>query len=219
MDEAQLLAEFRVNQSEDAFSALVRRHVDLVYATAVRQVGDAGLAEEITQDVFVVLARKARSLGQHKTIAGWLYQTTLHRVRQRLRAELRRQRRDEIAAELKADAASGQSVWEPLVPLLDEGLEAMEDKDRTALLLHCLEGRPFREVGEALGMGEDAVRKRVNRALEKLTDFFRRRGFAVHRSRREQRCLRVPPHPQLWWVRLLRQAWPRFRRQQRSGCL
>jgi RNA polymerase sigma factor (sigma-70 family) len=179
MDEAQLIAEFRKNRSEDAFASLVRRHVDIVYATALRQVGDSGLAEEITQDVFLVLARKAGSLGRYQTIAGWLYQTTLNRVRQRLRSELRRQRREGIAAELHANAASGQSIWEPLVPLLDEGLGAMDERDRLALLLHCLEGRGFREVGEALGLGEDAARKRVNRALERLTDFFRQHGFAV----------------------------------------
>ncbi|MCL4178514.1 MAG: sigma-70 family RNA polymerase sigma factor [Verrucomicrobia bacterium] len=179
MDEAQWIAEFRKNRSEDAFASLVRRHVDFVYATALRQVGDCGLAEEITQDVFLVLARKAGSLGRYQTIAGWLYQTTLNRVRQRLRSELRRQRRESIAAELHANAGAGQSIWEPLVPLLDEGLGAIDERDRLALLLHCLEGRGFREVGEALGLGEDAARKRVHRALERLTDFFRRHGFAV----------------------------------------
>lgn len=179
MDEAQLIAEFRATRDEDAFASLVRRHVDFVYATALRQVGDSGLAEEITQDVFVVLARKAGSLGRYQTIAGWLYQTTLNRVRQRLRSELRRQRREGIAAEFHADAVAGQSIWEPLVPLLDEGLSAMDERDRLALLLHCLEGRGFREVGELLGLGEDAARKRVNRALERLTDFFRQHGFAV----------------------------------------
>jgi RNA polymerase sigma factor (sigma-70 family) len=179
MDETQLLAEFREHRSEEAFNALVRRHVDFVYATALRQIGDCGLAEEITQDVFVLLARKARSLGRYKTIAGWLYQTTLHRVRQRLRSELRRRRRDGMAAELKAESVAGKSVWEPLVPLLDEGLEVMEESDRVAVLLHCLEGRPFREVGETLGVGEDAARKRVNRALDQLTEFFRQHGFAV----------------------------------------
>jgi RNA polymerase sigma factor (sigma-70 family) len=179
MNETGLLAEFRDRKSEDAFTALVRAHVDFVYATALRQTGDAGLAEEITQDVFVLLARKAASLGRHKTIVGWLYQTTLHRVRQRIRTELRRRRREVKAAEITADATAGESVWKPLVPLLDEGLESMDEEDRLAVLLHCLEGRTFREVGETLGLGEDAARKRVNRALDRLGDFFRRHGFAV----------------------------------------
>jgi hypothetical protein len=108
-----------------------------------------------------------------------LLRTTLNYVRQRLRSELRRQRREGIAAKFHADAVAGQSIWEPLVPLLDEGLSAMDERDRVALLLHCLEGRGFREVGEVLGLGEDAARKRVNRALERLTDFFRQHGFAV----------------------------------------
>lgn len=67
MDEAQLIAEFRENRSEDAFASLVRRHVDFVYATALRQVGDSGLAEEITQTVthgYVLAPAEAQELGR-----------------------------------------------------------------------------------------------------------------------------------------------------------
>lgn len=179
MDEDTLITEFRKHQSEDAFAALVSRHVDLVYAVALRQVGDPGAAEEIAQNVFVSLARKAHSLGGHRTVAGWVYRATLHEARQWMRAELRRQRREQTAADLHVEASQGESVWKPLVALLDEGLQTIEEPDRTAVLLHCLEGRPFREVGAALGVGEDAARKRVDRALETLTSFFRNHGFAI----------------------------------------
>ena len=177
--DSSLIAEFNARRSEDAFAALVRQHVNLVFATALRQVGDAGAAEEITQNVFVALARAAGKLGSHPTIAGWLHQTALNKSREWLRSELRRRKREQAAVNLDLARAEGDSVWSPLVPLLDEALLKLREPDRQAVILHYLEGRTFQEVGSALGVGEDAARKRVNRCLDQLTDFFRRRGFAV----------------------------------------
>ena len=174
-----LIAEFSARRSEDAFAALVRQHVNLVFATALRQVGDAGAAEEITQNVFVALAQAAGKLGSHPTIAGWLHQTALNKSREWLRSELRRRKREQVAVNLDLARAEGDSVWSPLVPLLDEALLELREPDRQAVILHFMEGQTFREVGSALGVGEDAARKRVNRCLDQLTQFFRHRGFAV----------------------------------------
>ena len=173
-----LIADFNARRSEEAFAALVRQHVNLVFATAMRQVGDAGAAEEITQNVFVALAQAAGKLGSHPTIAGWLHQTALNKSREWLRSELRRRKREQVAVNLDLARAEGDSVWSPLVPLLDEALLELREPDRQAVILHYLEGRTFQEVGSALGVGEDAARKRVNRCLDQLTHFFRRRGFA-----------------------------------------
>jgi len=174
-----LIAEFNARRSEEAFAALVRQHVNLVFATALRQVGDAGAAEEITQNVFVALAQAAGKLGSHPTIAGWLHQTALNKSREWLRSELRRRKREQVAVNLDLARAEGDSVWSALVPLLDEALLELREPDRQAVLLHFMEGQTFQEVGSALGVGEDAARKRVNRCLDQLTDFFRRKGFAV----------------------------------------
>jgi uncharacterized protein (TIGR03435 family) len=177
--DSSLIAEFNARRSEDAFAALVRQHVNLVFATALRQVGDAGAAEEITQNVFVALAQAAGKLGSHPTIAGWLHQTALNKSREWLRGELRRRKREQIAVNLDLARAEGDSVWSPLVLLLDEALLELRESDRQAVILHYMEGRTFQEVGSALGVGEDAARKRVNCCLDQLTHFFRRRGFAV----------------------------------------
>src|SRR5215469_14395617 len=96
-----LIAEFNADRSEEAFVALLRQHVNLVYATALRQVGDPGAAEEITQNVFVALAQSAGKLRHHPTIAGWLYQTALNKSRAWLRSELRRRRREQTAFNLE----------------------------------------------------------------------------------------------------------------------
>src|SRR2546425_719907 len=100
--DCELVTAYAARGSDNAFRALVTRHVHLVYATALRQVGDAPLAEEITQNVFIALARKAPRLAGVQTLAGWLHRTTILEAKARIRAELRRGRREEIAAEAAA---------------------------------------------------------------------------------------------------------------------
>lgn len=179
VNDKELVREFVREKSEAAFAALVRQHLNLVFATALRQIGDHAVAEEITQTVFVALAQSAGKLGSHPTIAGWLHQTALNKSREWLRSELRRRRREQIAVELAEARAEGDSIWSPLVPLLDEALLQLRDADRAAVLMHFMEGRTFQEVGSILGIGEDTARKRVDRCLEQLTKFFQRRGFTI----------------------------------------
>jgi RNA polymerase sigma factor (sigma-70 family) len=173
----QLIAEYDAHRAEDTFTALVRQHINMVFATAMRQVGDHGAAEEITQNVFVALAQASGKLKLHPTIAGWLHRTTLNKSREWLRAELRRHRREEVAVARELAATEGDSVWAPLVPLLDEALLKLREPDRQAVIMHYMEGQSFSEVGSTLGVAEDTVRKRVNRCLDELTHFFQRRGF------------------------------------------
>jgi len=177
--DARLVRAYATEGSETAFRALVGRHVDLVFATALRQVGDAGMAEEITQNVFVTLARKAARLGGHETLAGWLHRAAILEAKARIRKELRRVRREEIAGRLATLHSEGASSLEALLPLLDEALLGLRESDRLALLHRFFEDRSLRDVGHALGVDEDAARKRVSRALDRLTVFFRDRGFAV----------------------------------------
>ena len=174
-----LVRSYASEGSETAFRALVGRHVDLVFATALRQVGDTGLAEEITQNVFVQLARKAPALAGHETIAGWLHRSAILESKARFRAEMRRRRREEVAAALAETESAGRDPAADLSPLLDEALLQLREADRLALVLRFLEERSLREVGTALGIDEDAARKRVSRALSRVTEFFRSRGFAL----------------------------------------
>jgi RNA polymerase sigma factor (sigma-70 family) len=175
----ELVIEFARTGSDAAFHALVRRHVDLVYATAFRQLGDRGMAEEVTQNVFVSLARKAPKLAGVETLAGWLHRATVLEARSRVRSELRRRERESTAGQLADLHAGGVSALEALVPLLDEALLQLRDADRTALILRFMEDRSLREVGSFLGVDEDAARKRVSRALGRVEAFFQRRGFLL----------------------------------------
>src|SRR5438552_6218887 len=181
MNDRELLREYLDGGSERAFQSLVQRPVDLVYWTAVRRIGDAGLAEEVTQNVFVALARKAPFLSRDVALAAWLYKTTLLEARHRLRAELRRKRREQAAIALGANFTMKQddSLLKSLSPVLDEALMDLREKDRHAVLLRFIENKDLREVGQALGVGEDAAQKRVAKSLDQLTRFFRRRGYPV----------------------------------------
>ena len=177
--DGKLVSAYAREGSETAFHALVARHVDLVFATAMRQTGDRGLAEEITQNVFVALARKAPRLTGFETLAGWLHHAAVHESKTRIRSELRRRRREDTAASVSALHREGTAPLEALVPLLDEGLLGLREADRLALILRFIEDRSLREVGDLLGVEEDAARKRVARALAKLTGFFQQRGFLL----------------------------------------
>src|SRR5262245_56393876 len=175
----ELLQGFVRDGDQSAFAAVVRRHLDLVYATALRKAQDEGGAQEISQNVFTALARKAWQFASDDSLPAWLYKATLLESREWLRGELRRRDREQTAAALGTTMkpSDPQPALRALVPLLDEALLSLREKDRTALLLRFYESRPLRDVGASLGVGEDAAQKRVTGALEKIAQFFQRRGF------------------------------------------
>jgi RNA polymerase sigma factor (sigma-70 family) len=174
----ELLAAFGREGDEGAFRQLVRRHLDLVYATALRKVTDPGAAEEIAQNVFHALARKATRFASDTSLPAWLHRTALLESRHWLRGELRRRRRKEAAAQLGTTMTAPDEApdWRELAPLLDDALLSLREKDRTALLLRFHENKPLKEVGKSMGVGEDAAQKRVQTALERVAKFFRRHG-------------------------------------------
>ena len=179
-DDLELLREYASRQSEQAFETLAARHVSLVHSAALRQVRDPSLAEEITQTVFVILARKAGSLSPKTILPGWLYRTTRYVAAAALKIQRRRERREQEAQMLSTThEAQADAVWEQLSPFLDEAMAHLRDKDRDALVLRYFQNKSLRDVGAALGLDEYAAQKRVSRALEKLRVIFAKRGLAM----------------------------------------
>jgi RNA polymerase sigma factor (sigma-70 family) len=182
MDDWQLLQAYAKNRSEAAFAELVRLHLDWVFSVALRHVGDPHLAEDVVQSVFVLLARKARDLGPGTLVGGWLFRTTRLVAGHARRAEQRRKTREATACIMSQDTTSPDTdeiLWQQLAPHLDQAVAALSDADRSAILLRFYEKMPLRSVGERMGVSEEAAKKRVSRALEKLRDFLVRRGVKL----------------------------------------
>ncbi|MGH7952752.1 MAG: RNA polymerase sigma factor [Limisphaerales bacterium] len=180
-DDSQLLRRFATDRSEAAFGELVTRHVPLVYSAALRQTGgDAHLAQDIAQVVFADLARKAAGLSENVVLAGWLHRATIFAARQILRGERRRKWREQQAVTMNAiQSETENNDWQQIRPLLDEALNRLNKTDRDALLLRFFENQSLAQVGASLGGSEDAARKRVNRALEKLRVILTKRGVTT----------------------------------------
>lgn len=176
-DDASLLREFAQTGTESAFAELVRRHLDLVHSAALRQVaGDAHRAEDVTQAVFVELARQARRLAEHRSLAGWLYTTARHVAARNQRTEQRRLAREQSAHAMNDVPGSPPPDWAELRPLLDEAMHRLSAADREAVVLRVFQNQPLAAVGGALGVSENAARMRVDRALERLRQELARRG-------------------------------------------
>jgi RNA polymerase sigma factor (sigma-70 family) len=179
IDDMELVRQYARCKSEEAFASLVSRHVNLVYSVALRQVRDPHLAEEVAQTVFVILARKAGSLGSRTVIPGWLHRTARYASARALTMRHRRQNREQEAYMRSKLNAAEADEWKEIEPLLETAMGQLGEKDQNALVLRFFEKRSFKDVSSALGTTEAGAKMRVNRALEKLRRFFTKRGTVL----------------------------------------
>jgi RNA polymerase sigma factor (sigma-70 family) len=178
--DSELVRQFAQTNSEAAFAELVKRHVNLVYSAALRQVnGDEHLAKDVAQIVFTDLARKAGSLARRETLTGWLYTSAHFAAVKIVRGENRRRDREEKFMRESIHEIAPETDWEKLRPTLDDVMHELKESDREAVLLRYFENQQFKEVGAKLGLNENAARMRVGRALEKLRDIFTKRGVTT----------------------------------------
>lgn len=175
-----LLEEYVRTGSEAAFRELVTRYVDFVYAAAVRMVnGDRHLAQDITQTVFTDLAQKARTLSPQVRLGGWLHRHTCFVASKTIRTERRRQARERLSVEMNAQSDNADPNLAQVAPLLDDAINQLATDDREAIFLRFFKNLDFRSIGQSLGTSEEAARKRVSRALDKLHLSLGKRGVAL----------------------------------------
>ena len=183
VSDMELLRDYSRQGSEAAFAGLVQQHINLVYSTALRHAGIAAHAEEITQTVFVILARKAAGLRPDTVLDAWLYETTRLTSLSFLRGERRRQFREQEAyMQSTLHESTDVPVWNQLAPLLDKAMARLGKKDREAVVLRFFKGKNLGEVAAAMKITEAAAQSRVHRAVEKLRSYFVRRGIGISAS-------------------------------------
>ena len=182
----ELLNAYAREHSEDAFARIVRRHAGLVHGVAVRVLRDDGLAQDVGQEVFVRLAKRAPGI-DGAALPAWLHKTAYRAAVDVVRSESRRRRREERSVsdgggcDVRAHCA-GSDVpehWDDATGHLDAALLRLGASDRRALLARFYENKSFREVGRAIGKSENAARMQVSRALEKVSGFLSHRGVCI----------------------------------------
>jgi RNA polymerase sigma factor (sigma-70 family) len=191
MDDAILLGRYVETGCQDSFQAIVARHGGWVYSLALRAVRDRHLAEDVTQAVFIILARKASGIREGTPLSGWLFKAARFAVSDALKRRTRMRNRENRFAEFfraangEDGAISGTTsggdpnsseISDELAHTLDEALACLSDGDRQAVLLRFYEGKSLAEVGEVLGVSEEAAKKRVSRAVDKLRKQFANKG-------------------------------------------
>ena len=187
--DAELLDRYAASRDEAAFAELARRHLGLVYAAAVRRVGDRHLAEDVAQATFVILATKPNAARKSASLGAWLLTTVRYAAANALKIERRRRRRESAAAEVAsaglntAGAASANPadvlVWQDVAAQLDDAVLKLPATDRRAVLMRFFEQKSMPEIAAALRVSEPAARQRLSRSVEKLRVRLNRRGGAL----------------------------------------
>lgn len=178
-EDIELLREYVRSRSEEAFATLVSRHINLVYSVALRHVANRHQAEEISQAVFMILARKAGSFRKGTVLSGWLYHTARLTAANYVRSESRRAHREQETYMQSLSDAPEADPWAQVAPWLDAAMAELNEKDRNAIVLRFFDSKSFQEVGVSLGTNEGAAKMRVNRAVEKLRKLLAHKGVAL----------------------------------------
>src|SRR4051812_47704337 len=183
--DGQLLRRYARHRADDAFREIVRRHVDWVYSSALRQVRDAHVADDVTQAAFILLARKAKSFDERVVLSAWLFRAVRYIAADTIKAQYRRRYHErKLGAAMNStrqreDRSSNDVDWDNIAPVLDGAIAGLGSSDRRAILLRFYERKSHAEVGAALGVSEAAAKVRVGRAVAKLRSILTKHGVTA----------------------------------------
>jgi RNA polymerase sigma factor (sigma-70 family) len=181
MEDQELIALYVRGRDHEAFAKLVERHASLVVSVATRRAGSRDLADDVAQNVFTLLARKAPKLTRHPTISGWLHRTTLYETAKMLESDKRRKKREDAYHQLEENSpkTGADTDWQYILPHLDQALNKLSSRDRDIILLRYYQNKSFREIGMLLSKSEAASRMQNCRALERLAKFLNGKQMRV----------------------------------------
>lgn len=168
----------------EAFGRIVERNAGSVHGAAQRVLGQrAALADDVAQQVFLLLAKKGRALPETLVVGAWLQRQAVRLSLNTIRGEKRREGRERRAMELETlhtmnDQSSTEPKWREVMPHIDKAILELPKRDQEALALRFIEGRKMREIAARLGVNTNTVEKRIGRALAKLRERLVRRGVA-----------------------------------------
>ena len=177
-----LLSRARAGDRE-SLDRLIRDHAALVYGIALRQAhGDTAMAADVAQAVFIVLARRVATIRNARALPSWLHQTTRYAAKEAHRAATRRAHHERRAARAEQTIMdpSATEHADPKLAMLDEAIASLRQSDREVVMRRYLQGREVREIAAELGVGEEAARKRLSRAVDRLREFYERRGVVMN---------------------------------------
>lgn len=174
-----LLAEFLATRKQTAFTELVSRHGTMVHGVALRVLADHHEAQDVTQAVFLTLARKASALRQSESVGGWLHTVAWRTATDAQRSRCSRQRREEIAMRDQPTTTVAPPDAVLFRAELDAALNQLPERYRQPLVLFHLEERSLEETSQATGLNLNTLCTRLARARELLRKKLVRRGVAV----------------------------------------
>ncbi len=178
-DDQTLLRHFAKSRNEDAFTELVRRHLGMVYGVCLRRTGNRQLAEELAQNTFASLARKADSLKSGVLVVGWLHRAAHLESLNAFRSESSRLRKMKGFTDVQPHSDQEPDRFHEIAPLLDQALDTLPSSDRDVILLRFASGQTLQQIGNALGKSESAAQRHLQRVLEKITIILRRRDVST----------------------------------------
>ena len=182
MNDVELLSRFVEERSEDAFRSLVERHSKMVYATCLRGLGDAHMAEDASQAVFIALAKRANKIRNRNALPSWLFGTARLTVSHIMREKMRRKRRETAVVEMVQEARispSEEVQWKEVCEHLNDAIGSLRKRQKDAVVSHFLEGKPQKEVARELGCTEHAIQRRISRGLGKLCGKLSKKGVVL----------------------------------------
>jgi RNA polymerase sigma factor (sigma-70 family) len=197
VSDIQLLDQFVLQRNESAFAELVRRHGPLVLGVCRRVLGNLHDAEDAFQATFLMLARKADSVGRRGELGGWLYRVAFRQAVRTRSACQTRKGRERLTDRAPAIDPLDEITGRELLTVLDEELQRLPERCRTPFVLCHLEGQTRDQAAGRLGLSPRTVKRRLAEGRERLQRRLTERGLTLPAGLLALGAMRVAVPPRL----------------------